>query len=613
MSKASHRDRQSIVGSFLRRKTNAVGSIVIGVVALALTVHLLSTFLIAPRERWIGLLHDRAGHYDYGLKMAVALENGDVLQFLIELEKGKKWPPLHGVLVAVTQLLTNNDWRAAILPSLLGWLVTLVAVYHTSCKVAVQTRLGWFAGTVAFTFAALSPAGREYATDIMLESLGAALSILVLCTYASATQSPSRAGRWRAVSLLLTLLFFEKYNYWAIVVLALVAANSRTLLMSLQDRTRPFRSREWLKQQLCDALNWLLAGILAVVACIYLRGHATLYLFGQNISFYPPNNLLTIAYWIFFARVAVEVRRTRHRPLSIPASAFWKWHVLPVSISLLFPQRLGALISYLSPAVRPASWVHNAIHRVPWYRQAFVSDYHAGTFFAVLCAVLVCVVVSKYRELNQGARAVLLCGLIGTVVTATHPIQEPRFLHSWMPAVWASAGTGAAMVCSLLPMRVVAAIVAALALACSGWSAWLNEPGRRRPLPPGRSLLDMSDAWLTRINNAQQVAFVSTQPCRAFVDATFLSRFGMSKRLEWPRWQANGDAIACEQWLHSTSADAIVFIEVLPGSPEFLAELEQRFVRLEFPAQLSRQQRFREASRVFTSNGCVVTIWRPQL
>ena len=602
--------RQSIVRSVLSRKTDAGGSAVIGVIALALTFHLLSAFLMAPRGLWIGLWHDRAGHYDYGLRMAVALENGDVIRFLSHLEKGKVWPPLHGMLVALTQLFTGNDWRAAILPSLLGWLVTLVAVYYTSCKVAAQTRLGWFAGVVAFTFAALSPAGREYATDIMLESLGAALSILVLCAYASATQDPNSAARWRTVSLLLTLLFFEKYNYWAIVALALVAANSRTLLWSLQDRTRPFRSREWLKQQLRNALNWLLVGTLALVACIYLRGHATLQLFGQNISFYPPRNLLTIAYWILFARVAVEIRRGHHRPLSIPASTFWNWHVLPVSISFLFPQRLSAFIWHLSPANSIS--VNNEIHQVPWYLQAFVSNYHADAFFAVLCAVLVCVAIIKYRALNQAARAVLLCAMIGAVLTAVHPNHQARYLHSWMPAVWTSAGTGAAMLCSLLPGRFVVATVAALALACSGWSAWLSEPSTRRALSPGHSLLDMSDAWLTGIINAQQVAFVSNQACRVFVEATFLPRFGTSKRLEWPGWQENGDAIACDQWLRGTSADAIVFIDVLPGSPEFRADLEQGFVRFEFPAQLSRQQRFGGATRVFTGNDCVVTIWRRQ-
>ena len=76
-----------------------------------------------PRSRWVGLLHDRSGHYAYGLKMAVALERWDLAQFIGELEKGKTWPPLHGLLVTGTQLLSGNDWRMAVLPSLTGWVL----------------------------------------------------------------------------------------------------------------------------------------------------------------------------------------------------------------------------------------------------------------------------------------------------------------------------------------------------------------------------------------------------------------------------------------------------------------------------------------------------------
>ena len=78
------------------------------------------------------------------------------------------------------------------------------------------------AGLVAALFIAASPAHRAYATDIMLESLGAALSLLALYCYLLTVQGqPDETGKARCLAAALLLLFLEKYNYWLLVVLAL--------------------------------------------------------------------------------------------------------------------------------------------------------------------------------------------------------------------------------------------------------------------------------------------------------------------------------------------------------------------------------------------------------
>src|SRR5665213_1395403 len=137
-------------------------------------------FLGHPRSIWTALMHDRNGHYGYGLDMALAVERGSPGQFIAQLEKGKVWPPLHGLLVAVTQVASGNDWRFAVLPSLTGWMLILWCVWYTAQKIAAPTGMGWAAGLVGLAFAVFSPGGRSYATDIMLESLGGGLTMLVL-------------------------------------------------------------------------------------------------------------------------------------------------------------------------------------------------------------------------------------------------------------------------------------------------------------------------------------------------------------------------------------------------------------------------------------------------
>jgi hypothetical protein len=54
------------------------------------------------------------------------LRQGNLPQFFANLEKGKVWPPVHGLLVAAVVAAAGPDYRLAVLPSLAGWIMTVV-------------------------------------------------------------------------------------------------------------------------------------------------------------------------------------------------------------------------------------------------------------------------------------------------------------------------------------------------------------------------------------------------------------------------------------------------------------------------------------------------------
>ena len=134
------------------------------------------------------------------------------------------WPPLHGVLAAAVLLAAGPDYRWAVLPSLAGW---AAAVFFACLSARRAVRRGRdLAGLVAALFVLVSPAYRAYATDVMLESLGAGLSMAALYCYLTTVQGRG-ASPWpaRCLGLVLTLLFLHKYNYWTLVVVALTGAD----------------------------------------------------------------------------------------------------------------------------------------------------------------------------------------------------------------------------------------------------------------------------------------------------------------------------------------------------------------------------------------------------
>ncbi len=580
-----------------------------------LATQLFQQFLTEPRTRWVGLLHDRNGHYLYGLNMAVALERRDVGRFLTDLEKGVTWPPLHGLLVAATQLGSGNDWRMAVLPSLLGWLVMLLAVFAAARLAATGTGLGLGAGAIAFTFAALSPAHRVYATDCMLESLGAGLTMLALATHARALEQEENANRWRVFALVLTLLFFEKYNYWMIAALALLAAHAP----AAKALFRQWNWRQTLARQLRQPLNWLAALLALLLVLAYLHSSLGAPAPGGNpFRFAKP--LLYAFYLVVFLSLALQ-RRTFATSLRLPARILYRWHVLPIAIYFLLPKRLSGFVGFISPANYGDSPVRNFLDTIRYYAAGVAIEYHAAPWMALVSFALALCAPCFWRKLGPSARAILLCGIIGAFLTILHPNQKTRYMHTWLPAVWAASGLGAALLAQRLARFHLAGGAmtlgaAGLALAHPGaWRApgFAEETGTRAH--ETRSLLDLSDRWLAEIAPGARVAFVSTQNSRGFFEWTFLQRTRDRTRFQWPRWpqEATPEQMrhALNAWLRQPDVDILVVVEIPPDTPEFAAATDLPLLRAQLPELLASQSRF-VRTKEFTDLkvGARISLWR---
>ena len=595
--------KAATIGGFRAAARKFSAAIVI-VTTLILAAHLLGQYLNAPRARWVSLLHDRWGHYDYGLKMAMALEQGDVRKFLAEIEKGKAWGPLHGLLVSITQMVSRNDWRLAVLPSLAGWMMMCGAVYLTARRVA-GTELGWAAGLVAFILAVLSPGQRMFATDVMLESLGAGLTMLTLAAYAFAAPERNNRWRWRALGLSVTLLFFEKVNYWLIAVAALLMTESGVLMVS----ARKIVARvEWSR---CARQPFYWCGL--VVAClaatIYLRGPTSVFMMGRSVSLYPPENLVTIAYAFFFAGVAITLRDSGWGPQTPAARAVFFWAVLPIALSFLLPKRLAAIAHYLSPMHRETSAEPGFAGGVSFVVRALVRDYHSSLALALIALALFVVALVQTRSLPLGGKAVVWCALIGAVLTILHPYQESRFSHSWIPAVWTGAGIGAAMVWRLLPRPALVAGATVVGLVVLGGAAWSSvDHATEATGEKGGSLFNLSAKWRPELEDARDVTFVATQPCRAFAESTFYIQFGTVRKFHWLDWPGGAKNFAAP--VTELKTDAVVILDIGAASPDFLPQGDRPSVRTEALPWLTNQ--FPQVKRLeFPERGWIVTICKP--
>lgn len=615
--------------------TNAVSfdrvlSALVAAAAAGLAVFMFTAYAADPDLLWRDFYHDRNSHFSFGLDLALAVRTFDPVWFFTELEKAKVWPPFHGLVLSAVLAAGGPHHRLAILPSLAGWVMTVVFVWLIVRRLFAARSTGIFAATIAVILTAESPIFRMISADVMLEGLGAGLSALALWAFLRANAEPDRPGHWRLLALALTALFFHKGNYWGIVAVSLAAAY-------FSEHARPLveRYRALAKAADFGALArgaWrdplLVAGaiVFMLVAYLYWRGPASIVLFGNNVRLYPPENLVTIGYALLFLRAAIGWYR--HRAafevwLGQRGCILWYWHATPILISFLLPKRLTAFLWFVGPANAGAARGIDPLDGIRFYWRAFAEGFHLASWMAVLAVMLAGLGATQIRRFPPGARAVFLLALLGFVAVVVHPQHQGRFLTSWVFAAWIAAGAGAGVLFDwALSKRAqyLQTIAAAAAILLLGTANLWYQPSTaayRHAFRPtsGPPDLDLVRPYLKDLEGVREVLIATT--------------FGMSRLF---RWAVHEDCqckrIVEDPWIDSLRSRAEVrrvMVDRIAGSAA------ERIVVIDAPGSrysdrglgwyyevmagivdaMESQDRFvRIAAYPIPSHGALAVVWR---
>jgi hypothetical protein len=609
--------------------------------AIALATGFYAHFLTVHRHLWDNPTHDRNAHYLYALRLATDLRQGDIVRFLDHVNQGAIWPPLHGLLAAVVLLVGGLDYRLAVLPNVAAWVGTVVFGFLVARRSV--PRGGTAAGLFAALLIAASPAHRAFATDVMLESLGACLSLAVLYAYLRAVQAPAWGrhsclpleggrqeclphGRW--LGLALTALFLEKYNYWFLLVLTLaaaeIAARRRQVVPYLRAALAGCDFRGWCRRELRRPLTWVLVGLLAAVATIGLQKGGAVSLGGQTVSLYPPHNLIHIAYVVFFLRLVLWWRargRAWAAGLDLRLQEVIRWHAWPAAIWLLLPRHPSHFLWYLLANADPNSSI-DILAGARNYGRWAMQDYHPDPALAVLAAMLCIAGLLAWRRLRPGGTAVLWLVLLAAGLTILHPNQKGRNLHSWVAACWVAGGIGlAALLYGRLTARrprlrpwLAAGALAGLAGVQGPALVGAGHALEGGPKPDHASLVDLADAYLPDLAHSGRAVVLAAVPVRTLTQWALLERCGRLDRLEEHWWgfaaDRPGNRTAFAAWLRTTSCDTLVFVDRLPGRPRWEEGPELRLLA-DLLDLLRRQNVFRLVKeRDFPEHCCRVLVWQ---
>jgi hypothetical protein len=600
---------------------------VVLVVALALAGVTYQQFLAVDRHLWDNSTHDRNAHYLYALRLATDAQHLRVFRFLDDINQARVWPPLQGLVTAAILMVGGLDYRLGVLPSLAGWVGTVFFGYLLAKRAVPQG--GVMAGLVAALFIAASPAHRAYATDIMLESVGACLTLVVLYCYLVLVQSrPQAVWTGRCLALALTTLFLHKYNYWTLTIMAMVATeltlHPKERLQFIWNIVKGIDWRRRLLDQLRRPLNYILAAILAVVAVVMAHGNRPIAWRGQDISLYPPHNLIHAAYVVFFLRVGIwwwKEGRAWSERLDGRVRQLITWHAWPVATWFLLPKHLSYFIWFLSPANANDEQRSSLMEGLAYYTPCVVGDYHQSLWCAALVGGLIVCAVVAGRRLSAGGQVILWLFLLGAVLTAMHPNHKSRYVHSWLAAGWVLAGIGcAALAYGRLTGR-IPQVRPYLATAVVGVLGLVLLPSLREaasspeggPHPQVVSMLDVTDAYLPEVKSSKQTAIFAAVPVKPLAQWTFLQEKGALDYLD-NNWFGFGAAGAENRqgflnWLQTTTCDTVVFLDRLPGSRRW-EEIAECALHAELRDLLMCQKKFHLVKcRDMPEHGCSVLVF----
>jgi hypothetical protein len=591
--------------------------------ALIAAVGLYTRFLGLHRHLWDNPVHDRNAHYLYALRLASDLRHARVFSFLAHVNQAGIWPPLHGVLAAAVLLVGGLDHRLAVLPSLAGWVGTVVLAFLVGRR--VLPRGGTWAGLVAALFVAASPAHRAYATDIMLESVGACLTLAVLYLYLRAVQSiddPAVAGR--RLGLALTALFLHKYNYWLLVVLALAADQAAARWRALR-LPAAGTITAWLRRQTRRPSTVLLLSLVGLVTAATCWGPRPVEVAGLRLSVYPPNILLSVTYGVFSIRVIGWWRASGRQSVSRldpRVRGVVYWHAWPAAVWLLLPGHAGGFLWYLGPGNAHPGQHISILDGVRDYSRWLVEDYHVEPTVAAAAAALCLLGLLSWRRCAPGGAAVLWLVVLGACLTVTHPNHKGRNLHSWLAAAWVAAGVGLAAWTrarrdlSWGGLRPWLGVGCLAALAGANGQALLagGHALEGGPHLAHHSFLDVTDTYVPDLAAAGRATVLAAAPVRTLTQWALFEWCGGLDRLE-EHWYGFGDDASANRdgfnrWLAETTCDTIVFVGPLPGQRRWEPGPECDVVG-QFLDPLRRQKVFHLArAQDFAHLGLQVFVWK---
>jgi len=224
-----------------------------------------------------------------------------------------------------------------------------------------------------------------------------------------------------------------------------------------------------------------------------------------------------------------------------------------------------------------------------------------------------------WRKLKPGASALILFLFISTYLACQHPMLKNRFMHSWIAAAWIVGAVG-----------LVAAVQEIAAFVARAWRPWTagvacavliglhstallrlghaEEGGLKPELP---SPLRITDTYLSALADARNPTILSNVSTRFLWTWTFIEHHHhqnfAAEIKNFRSYESSPQQV--KNWLDTTRSDALVLIDIHPGT--MYDWKTDEYVDLSaFKQALAEQTVWVLAQRWEMPEGVTITLWK---
>jgi hypothetical protein len=365
------------------------------------------------------------------LDLAIALQEGRILEALVAINRHDAWPFGYSLLLVPFFVIFGPTLAAATFPQILTYAVMPAAIAFLGSRCASGAK-GFWAGALAAAMFLSSPLPQLFAILVMRELAGA-LGVIVATTLYLRALDTGRLGSYRAVGVAVLVLFFIKYNY-AVIWLAAAglfelsridAAQWHQLRSFLSHWLWPWHRPTWL-QGLVALGSYVLAAGLILRLSVGVAVYGFVVLITVTVLAAWRERVPSLRAWVADQPPAV---RAIVETFALPV---WIWSLSP---SPIHPK---GVLDFLRNRSSNLSWAEGLLY----YPRAFVEHFVPAVYHAAFVVLGLVAVVVLWRRLSSAARFVVVLSAVMVLALLLHPYKIPRFLIIALPPLFVSASLG---------------------------------------------------------------------------------------------------------------------------------------------------------------------------
>lgn len=382
-------------------------------------------------------LWDPATHSLYGWKMYYYLVHFKPLLFLWEIWSKGLWPFMYYLYQIPFYFLLTPIFESSLVSSLFSFFllgILSLILFNLSFK-----SVSPISSSIFLFLLITCPFYLGFSSLAMTESFGSMMQLVVYVTYLKTLELKTNKSAI-VFSILLTVLFFTKYNYFLLVVFPILL--NEYLLYSA----------DWkLKNQISLAVKLIkkvftsFAGILLFTYSIFLfalfsTGGFEFYVFNQKVSVHSIGNTGYVVLYLLLIRFGIYKKKNAAQYFKLLDKDYrlkplLHYFIIPAIIWFAIPYP-NHIKEFFGLIVNRQSEGFTIFSSATYYFNVLKDQYFANTLIFIASLLIFVLAIIRYKNQNQTVKFFILAAVIQIVLVINHPYKDARFIFTALIPIW---------------------------------------------------------------------------------------------------------------------------------------------------------------------------------